>query len=460
ETGIPIKPPQGVVELYDSIEWIRRRHMGLGLLHLNKWSPYARPSIINDQQTIFASRMLTWERDDYGSVSDEQRQRNRADIPQDIEDFISIMHAKTSAEFYIIAGWSHNPTTYQFYDAASLHSEAMLEDRPNDDWNGGIARDRFLEYQLYHNANIAYTNFEDGFPWIYAMFDGSFRPVLPLMHFNNRFKLPIWVAFFDAQWEWQGGTLPVQFENGDEDVDEDKRVVNSMRLPDSVRYFLHPSKWEGDDYALWEDHLWCGQKLYLPRHRRFQYSWLRGANGEIFFDDIREDMAPESRLRYDGSARIFTARLLRNAKNDDLAREERMFNMPFAPEHLDTDSFWDEETIQEVAAHCHDESIMLKLVEELTRFEATGPIQATRGKWKQYQELHPEFAHDCPENDLSIDAIGGWWLPPIYFPAKRRREAQLALADLSEFVRGRAMRHETTNTMLAGRYGKIVHNAR
>ncbi|KAG8694230.1 hypothetical protein FRC11_002362, partial [Ceratobasidium sp. 423] len=252
---------------------------------------------------------------------------------------------------------------------------------------------------------------------------------------------------------WQGGTLPVQFENGDEDVDEDKRVVNSMRLPDSVRYFLHPSKWEGDDYALWEDHLWCGQKLYLPRHRRFQYSWLCGANGEIFFDDIREDMAPESQLCYDSSARIFTAQLLRNAKNDDLAHEECMFNMPFAPEHLDTDSFWDEETIQEVAAHCHDESIMLKLVEELTWFEATGPIQATRGKWKQYQELHPEFTHDCPKNDLSIDAIGGWWLPLIYFPAKRRRKAQLALADLSEFVRGWAMRHEMTNMMLASRYG-------
>jgi hypothetical protein len=68
--------PPGVVELNETIDVIRQRHCGEGYLHLDDDpTVYSRDRRLRVMKSLMVTRLLLYQNGDYGTVSNEQRQR-------------------------------------------------------------------------------------------------------------------------------------------------------------------------------------------------------------------------------------------------------------------------------------------------------------------------------------------------------------------------------------------------
>lgn len=91
--------------------------------------------------------------------------------------------------------------------------------------------------------------------------------------------------------------------------------------------------------------------------------------------DYRTQMHPSSSLRYDGSSRLWTARLLRQEDGDALARDELFFQLPLVPPPGKSLRPWDEDELEDIFEHSLKFQPLLVLLDSIIKYERKGPIQ-------------------------------------------------------------------------------------
>lgn len=135
---------------------------------------------------------------------------------------------------------------------------------------------------------------------------------------------------------------------------------------------MHPDTWTKTTTLKWRDHIYAGQHGDISIRYRFQFYTLSEG---LVDSDYRTLMHPGSSLRYDGSSRLWTARLLRQEDGDALARDELFFQLPLVPAPGECHPPWDEDELEDIYAHSLRFNPLLLLLDGVIKYERKGPIQ-------------------------------------------------------------------------------------
>ncbi|KDN41562.1 hypothetical protein RSAG8_07363, partial [Rhizoctonia solani AG-8 WAC10335] len=258
------RPKGAQIELQDSMDTIHARHEQQGFMDLDPVSPYRLDLQAHELKEIASARMFLYERGGYGCISNMQRERNRLDIPRDIDDFAELLNLNSGAELYIVAAWPTGNGQIEYYEMATINSDMVLEDRQSSPYSLERGRERFLRLQSDRNAMLSSTHVRNAPPAVYATFDGSDRPMLPLMNLPFQWKAPIIIGYLTALWLWQGAVLPIPWETEETLLNSTDRIVQPRRDYDLSK--SHVSRLV-KEYVLFEQ----SQPLHASRARWQMY---------------------------------------------------------------------------------------------------------------------------------------------------------------------------------------------
>ncbi|KAG8697910.1 hypothetical protein FRC09_007563 [Ceratobasidium sp. 395] len=333
-TNTPIKP-SGLIKIYDTLQLFKMRLGDQGYMHIDPASPYCPDRKQLDRNDRLVTHLGRFPTLDFAAGRDDDRARLLRDLPKDLEDFADMMHQHTGAQLCIYAAWRNSRQELSWYRAASAGVVGWSEENVDKSW---------CLYNIHENGESLCYDVATAPPRVYGAFDGSYRPWFPATTQNSPAPRKLVEDYVKQMAAYHGLDTAIRWESGDEAENDDTRLINPARLPDTVTHLRHPNDLLEEDVWALVLHIVQGQRQQLPEGRIFQLLGDRTIAADTHF--IRNPFTPAN-LRYDEGARLYIARILRRHQNDPLAHVELVNMLPIIPADND-DSSDDDAVMQSV----------------------------------------------------------------------------------------------------------------
>ncbi|QRV73881.1 hypothetical protein RhiJN_01895 [Ceratobasidium sp. AG-Ba] len=257
--------PVGNVELYETYKGIRRRHRGQGYLHAEQDTPYSRDLSISELMELISTKIVLYPEIDYGAYTNEEREWVQLNTTGDLEDLVDMLMVKTGAQIWMVAECTH-----MYHSVVSSGSQRWLK---MDSCTSAV--EEFVQFQHERSILLPSPDVDLAPPAVYASFDGSFVPQIPVCPRIAPVLNELLFKYLQSQWAWQFGKRPFEWELGNEDIEDEDRIVDPARLPHPVTHITNTNTWVDEWSLSFWDHLWAGQRGEIPLDRQFQYLQTR-----------------------------------------------------------------------------------------------------------------------------------------------------------------------------------------
>ncbi|QRV92567.1 hypothetical protein RhiJN_20585 [Ceratobasidium sp. AG-Ba] len=394
----------GTIELYETIEGIRRRHKGEGFLHAQQDSPYGRNPEIDRLADRVSTRLIMYPENDYGAYSNTERQWAQEDIPGDMEDIVELLTQKSTGQFWMSRDW--------------LATEECK-----------IAEKQFLVLQSQLSPLLPCPNVDKAGPATFAAFDGSFRPLLPVCIADAVLMCEILFRYFHYYY-------------GKEAPNDPSRIIEPDRLPVGMTHLTPIDTMEPEEIIHLYEHIRDGDQGKIALNRRFQFRPRDHSLCQAGFQDL---MHPESRLRYGATSRLWTARMLRRNPHDTIILQQLVQQLPPISE-LDTIySPFPSAVLPSYADKLSGHKRFMRLIELANSYEHLRPVQC---------------AHSCvvfpeaiPSPSATIHHLGGWWVNSENFLPDHPSFSDYSIDVFVKWAQSGVLDHQPTGTVLGGPMG-------
>jgi hypothetical protein len=171
--------------------------------------------------------------------------------------------------------------------------------------------------------------------------------------------------------------LPIPWSSDETEEQRQDQVAPQVtldRLPAGIPSLRDPASWDDEEVLAWREHILRGQKGRLPPENVFQFK-TTAVDDEV--DEYCESIHPSSQLRYSPFARLWVARLLLQAPNDDLARAELAFQLPVLDSEFPVYDPLSDDDMLVAKEHARGNEEVLKLLVYMVDYERTRPIKVS-----------------------------------------------------------------------------------
>ncbi|KAG8794494.1 hypothetical protein FRC12_024100 [Ceratobasidium sp. 428] len=465
-TNTPIKP-SGLIKIYDTLQLFKMRLGDQGYMHIDPTSLYCPDCEQLDCHDCLVTRLGLFPTLDFAVGKDNYRARLLSDLPMDLKDFADMMHQHTGAQLCIYAAWQNSRQELSWYCAASAGAVGWSEEHINKSW---------CLYNIHENGESLCYDVATAPPRVYGTFDGSYCPWFPATTQNSPAPQKLVEDYVKQMAAYHGLNTAIRWESGDEAENDDTRLINPMRLPDTVTHLRHPNDLlERDIWAL-VFHIVQGQRQQLPEGRTFQLL---------------------ANLCYDKGTRLYTARILRQHQNDPLAHVKLVNMLPIIPAESE-DSSEDNAVMQSVEQNnvsheddaaaddnaddngsrvqhhkaadwfyrpferaeldrlivlAADDEDMVELLNLAWDYNSYYPVQCVQNYHQETACKCPHFPVQMPDPLAIIHYFKNTWLREETFQKTALMKDLLQPGAFSKMLRKNLWTHEPTETYFGGPYG-------
>ncbi|KAF8604845.1 hypothetical protein BDV93DRAFT_507383 [Ceratobasidium sp. AG-I] len=434
------------IVVYPSQEELAEEINNEGYYSVDPGNPYAlTDSELYQQLELTISQLDAYGSSDFGSMHEAERDSATKSLNQDIYDVVQLLSAKTGGAFYIFGAWHNHTERYSFghiFSASSDNMRTLIEQE-------SAAIETFEQMAVNHIeqyiGRTVCTAVDHVPPTVCSGVEGLCKPVMPppreTWQIDNR-MLKLWM---DATYEFQGGLLPIPWQEIEDDCREGKwERVERSRMPNGIDVLRSPDYMDEQESNAWCEHVrkdW--RNLDIASHA-FQFRLL---GPDKIDTDLQLNTHPDSKLRYGPEARLYIAHLLRKCNKPEK-------QSPF-PELSDSPFLvFSNEEFDEILDDLKNDPIMLNLSKLLQSYESLGPM--TNERWTELRTVCPHLPDSPPVDANQTRLLGGLWLSPSYFDISDFTVARSwSFATLFDLVNDGGFVDPNTGTLLGGPLGVI-----
>ncbi|KAF8595340.1 hypothetical protein BDV93DRAFT_515055, partial [Ceratobasidium sp. AG-I] len=290
------------IVVYPSQEELAEEINNEGYYSVDPGNPYALTDSEQYQQLeLTISQLDAYGSSDFGSMHEAERDSATKSLNQDIYDVVQLLSAKTGGALYIFGVWHNHTEGYSFghiFSALSDNMRTLIEQE-------SAAVETFEQMAVNHVEQ--YIVFD-------AVQDVQYAQQWIMSHlpFAAVWKVSLWM---DATYEFQGGLLPIPWQEIEHDCREGKwERVERSRMPNGINVLRSPDYMDEQESNAWCEHVqkdW--RNLDIASHA-FQFRLL---GPDKIDTDLRLNTHPDSKLRYGPEARLYIAHLLRKCNEPE-----------------------------------------------------------------------------------------------------------------------------------------------